>query len=161
VASDHRSLRGAKFVAAAVAALIAVVAVVAVLIGVAGGSTSVEIEGPSTFDPESIADGPAISGKHQNDGFSVFGIQFTAGDRWLTVAVATAPECIEVDDAGRRVLVGDGACGDDGDVAGEVAGEGITATGLYWVQVKVDVDASCFEATSVGDSWPLAHPSCP
>jgi hypothetical protein len=161
MAFDGRSRGGAKFLAAAIAALVAAVAVAGVLIGIAGGSTSVEVQDPSTFDPESIADGPVISSKHQTDGFNVFGIQLKARDRWLTVAVATTQECIKVDDAGHQVLVSDEACGDNGDIAGRILGEGITATGLQWVQVKVDVDASCFEATSVGDSWPLAHPSCP
>jgi hypothetical protein len=161
MAPDDLSPSGAKLLAAAVAALVAAVAVAVILIGIAGGSTSVEVQGPSTFDPESIADGPVISGKHQTDGFNVFGIQLKARDRWLTVAVATTRECIKVDDAGHHVLVSDGACGGNSNIAGEVLGEGVTATGLHWVQVKVDVDASCFEVTSVGDSWPLTHPSCP
>jgi hypothetical protein len=162
MAPDDRSRRSgdAKFLAAAIAALIAAVAVAGVLIGIAGGSTSVEVEDPSTFDPESIADGAVIASKHRTGGLNVFGIQLKARDGWLTVALAPAHECIKVDDAGQQVLISDGACGDNGNIGGQVLGEGITPTGLQWVQVKVDVEASCFEATSVGDSWPLVHPSC-
>lgn len=156
-----RGSSDAKFFAAAVAAVIVAVAVAAILVGVAGGSTSVEVGDPSTFDPESIADGPVISGKHQTGGRTVFGVRLKAGDRWLTVAVGSTGECIKVDDDGHQVRISDGACSDTGDIAGRILGEGITRTGLHWVQVKVDVDASCFEATSVGDSWPLTDPSCP
>jgi hypothetical protein len=41
-----------------------------------------------------------------------------------------------------------------------VAGEGTTATGLRFVVVEISVSSGCFDALTVGASWPADATVC-
>jgi hypothetical protein len=140
------------------AVLVAAMAAV-VLVGGLGGSATVEVE-PDAFDPEMLAGGIIVAGKHETGGLELLGFRVRPRTLWVELGVAAAPVCIEATVNGEDRLLGDGPCRAYADIAGQVVGGGVTTRGLRWVEVQIEVPRVCFEATAIGEPWPGDHPTC-
>lgn len=138
---------------------IAVVAVVAA--GVAGGlgASRTDEFAEEAFDPARITDVPLVVAKRESGGFDLFGLQFDAPDRWLSVAVKPPADCLRADD-GEEVVIGGAGCDAVESVAGPVQGGGETAEGERWVELWVEVDVDCYSTAAIGDAWPDLLGSC-
>ena len=132
-------------------------AMVAVVVAALGTTTVVEVE-TGTFDPAKITDMPLVVAKSESGGFGMFGIQFDAPDRWVSVGLAPSPECLRSDEDGTEFLDGGEGCEPYADLEGVVSGGGTRADGTRWVEMRRDVDRDCFEASTIGDLWPA--PDC-
>ena len=131
--------------------------IVAVVVAMLGPTKIVGVE-VETFDPGQISDTPLVVARHTSGGFDIFGIQFDAPDRWVSVGVAPSEDCLFVEQDGTEFLDGGGSCESYAGLAGPVRGGGTRADGTRWVEMWLDVDRVCFEASTVGHVWPA--PGC-
>ena len=147
-------------------AVLALVVLVALGLGALGGSTSIETDEGSVAAPGEGGggvvfdeDGGVVFGQHESGGISLFGLELQGRDRWLSVGFVAPAECIERDAGGAEVVVASGVCAGL-PASGEVNGGGVTAQGVSWVTVRVDVSRECFEAVAVGEAWPSEAAGC-
>lgn len=144
----------------AIGGAVIVVAVVVAVAAVLGGSRSEVVNTDDVFDADRIAQTPLIVARHESGGFSVFGIQFTAPDHWLSVGIAPRPACLSSDADGNEVLNGDVGCEEYASLAGPVRGGGINMQGIRWIEMQAKVSGDCFDAVTVGEPWPTSQAAC-
>jgi hypothetical protein len=140
----------------------------AVLIAVVVGALAIAFLRPTSeivfhetpdLDIESATvDAALVISRRQEGGFKAFGIRFSAPTYRVAVSFTAPPDCFEVISRATTWPTGDAACGPTGGIAGELSGLGTTALRDTIVAVTFEVTQDCFDATTVGDRWPI--PAC-
>lgn len=141
---------------------IVVVGAIVVVLAIAAlfGGTRVEIETGTGVSLEIPTDGSAIvHNKFQGGGLKLLGVRIQQPDYTVDIALTVPEDCIDDDGAGDRTLRGDGACANL-PISGPIDGGGITAEGDHTAILRLTLDEDCFEALTVGGSWPSSEPAC-
>ena len=138
---------------------IGVVAVIALALGLSGGSTTSEVSGFRSPDPDA---GPAISGLFVDEGFSLLGIRLRAATYRVQVVFTAPIACLDRLASGATWPLADEACRTDVAIEGIVAGSGQAASGAAIVNVEREISRDCYEALRpLGAApWPVSIEAC-
>jgi hypothetical protein len=143
------------------AGVVAVAIIVALGAG-AFGTTRTTTESPATGpipDPASDGSTGVVFDLRASGGLTVLGLPLRSRTYEAHVGFIAPPACVSRDDAGHEELLSEGECANL-PARGEVSGGGTTVGGLNLVIVTVDVSKRCYEALTVGVTWPVANPEC-
>ncbi len=138
---------------------IGIVAVVVLGLGLAGGSTRIEISEIRPANPDA---GPAIARLLVDEGFEVLGIRFGSDTYRVRVQFAAPADCLEHLVGGADWPLDEEACRSDVAIKGVVAGSGRTALGATIVVVEREISRECYEALRpLGAApWPPGVAGC-
>ncbi len=138
---------------------IGLVVFIALTFGLSGSSSTGEVSGLYSPDPDA---GPAISGLFVDDGSALFGIPLRS-TKYRVQVVFTAPiDCLDRLVSGATWPLADEACRTDAAIEGVVAGSGHSAAGAAIVNVEREISRACYEALSpLGPApWPVSVEAC-
>ena len=144
--------------------VVAGILVVGAVLVLALRSTSTEI---TVFDPVTLGDPQdaepdeaLVIGKRESGGFSILGLQFGHVTYRMSVQFFAPPGCFALVESGDPWPTPFEECTSAVPITGNVAGQGITATGESIIAVELEVPGQCYEAVARGDSWPSTSPAC-
>ena len=124
------------------------------------GSTTIVVDDTPPVDPP--ADGTAVvAALRAPGGLALFGWQIVDPTHTVEVRFLAGPGCSSLLTSGDLWPAPHPECADRaGDVAGEVAGLGITVDGDSIVGVEFSVPGGCFDRLELNMPWPPGLPDC-
>jgi len=131
----------------------------ATVLGAVGTTASVAPIASAPIE-DSPRDGTfAVSSKSSEGGLQVFGITLRPKNYHLDVTAIVPIECIALDAVGQQQLNSGRAC-PALPAGATLSGGGITATGDGIATGRLRVLQACYDATSLGATWPSVLPEC-
>ena len=111
--------------------------------------------------PEPPIDGSTgvVMGLMSAGGQRILGLRLHSRSFEAQVGFAVGRECFEQYSSGGPESSGQIACGNLPAHA-DVSGSGTTATGTDFLIVRIAVSQDCYEALSIGDTWPASAEAC-
>ena len=142
--------------------LVVLIAVALLILALRPGRTETEVLPPLDLPPpaETDPDEGFVISRFRTGGTSIFGIEFGSWENRLEVQFYAPEGCIDIARAEGMWPTSASECATPIDIAGEVGGGGVTATGESIITVIVNVSRDCYEATPRGATWPLTSPDC-
>ena len=122
---------------------IGLVAVIALALGLAGGSTTIEVSDIRPARPEA---GAAVSRLLVDEGFTLLGIRLRSAKYRVRVTFTAPIACLDRLVSGASWPLADEACRTDAAIEGVVAGSGHAASGAAIVTVEREISRECYEA---------------
>ncbi len=138
---------------------IGLVVIIALAFGLSGGSTTTEISGFRSPDPDA---GPAISELFADEGSALLGIRLRSAKYRVRVTFTAPIACLDRLVSGASWPPADEACRTDATIEGVVAGRGQSASGAAIVTVEREISRACYEALRpLGPApWPVSVEAC-
>ena len=145
----------------AVIGVIVLTVVIVAGLGAIGTTRSTTTSGTPIAISEPPADGTtgSIFELRKTGGHRMFGITFHAPAYEVYVGMVVPDHCLSRDASGTESLLTDGECAGL-PAQGELTGSGTTPSGRSLAVVRIDISPACYDALTVGDTWPSAAQPC-